>query len=114
MKFNSGFFFCVLLCLILVSLSCSESKNAQLDKKFFDFGVQMAEKDARKECSEKNLSEADCNKSREDNLKEAREVMQNFITEFDETCKKSVLLEDECVEKKQQTLKEMLADSKRL
>jgi hypothetical protein len=113
MKFNSGFFFCVLLCSILVSLSCSESKNAQLDKKFFDFGVQMAEKDAKKECSEKNLSEADCNKFREDKLKEAREGMQEIIKEFDEMCKKSILLEDECVEKKQQVLKELLAESKR-
>jgi Skp family chaperone for outer membrane proteins len=113
MKFNV-FFFCVLLCLTLGSLSCSESKNAQLDKKFFDFGVQMAEKDARKECSEKNLSEADCNKSREDKLKKGREDVQEIIREFDETCKKSISLEDECVEKKQEFLKGIVAESKRL
>jgi hypothetical protein len=113
MKFNSVFFFCVLLCLILVSLSCSESKNAQLDKKFFDFGVQIAEKDAKKECSEKNLSEANCNKLREDKLKEAREGLQEIIKEFDEMCKKSILLEDECVQKKQEMLKVMLAESQK-
>jgi predicted Holliday junction resolvase-like endonuclease len=113
MKFNSVFFFCVLLCLALVSLCCNESKNAQLDKKFFDVGVQMAEKDAKKGCSEKKLSEADCNKFREDKLKEAREVIQEVIKEFDEACKKSIMLEDECVEKKQEMLKGMLAESKK-
>jgi hypothetical protein len=113
MKFNSGFFFCVLLCLTLGSLSCSESKNAQLDRKFLDFGAQVMEIDVKKECSEKNLSEADCNRLRGDKLKFARENMQERMKQFDEMCKKSILLEDECVQKKQEMLKVMLAESKK-
>jgi hypothetical protein len=113
MKFNSVFFFCVLLCLVLGSLSCSESKSAQLDRKFLDMSVQLAEKDAEKECSEKKLSEAACNKLRDVTLKSAREQMQKVITGFDEMCKKSVLLEDECVEKKQELLKVAVAESKK-
>ncbi len=104
MKFSSVFFFCVLLCLALGSLSCSESKNAQLDRKLLDLGAQIAEKDVKKQCSEKNLSEADCNKLRDVKLKSAREETQESINKFDENCKKSIMLEAECVEKKQEML----------
>jgi hypothetical protein len=113
MKFNSVFLLCVLLCLVLVSLSCSESKNSQLDRKFLDMGVQLAEIDVKKECSEKKLSEAACNELRDVTLKSARERMQKVVTGFDEMCKKSVLLDDECLEKKQELLKIVVAESKK-
>jgi hypothetical protein len=113
MKFNSVFFLCVLLCLVFGSLSCSESKNAQFERKLLDVGAQAAEEDVKKECSEKKLSESACNKLRDVKLKFAREVMQKLITDFDEMCEKSILLEDECVEKKQELLKVALAKSKK-
>jgi hypothetical protein len=113
MKFNSVFFFCVLLCLALVSLSCSESKNAQLDRKLLDLGIQMAEHNVKGECSEKNLSEADCNKLRDTEIKSARELVQETIKRVDENCKKSISLEDECVEKKHEQLRLAFAEFKK-
>ncbi len=99
------------LCLSLMSLACSESKNAQLDRKALELGDQLVEIDVKKECSEKKLSEVDCNKAREGKLKEARKAMQDLMTRFDEMCKGTVFLEDECVEKKQEMLKLMVAES---
>jgi hypothetical protein len=110
MKFNSVFFFCVLLCLILVSLSCSESKNAQIDRKFLELGDELSEKDAQRECSGKSLSEADCKELKEEKIKSGRKGNQGFIERFDENCKKSALLEDECLAKKQDLLKRMYTE----
>jgi hypothetical protein len=104
MKFNSVFFFCVLLCLTLGSLSCSESKNAQLDRKLLDVSRQGAERVAKEECSEKNLSETDCAKLREASLSYVRESTREVIKYFDEECKKTSLFEEQCVERKQKLL----------
>jgi predicted Holliday junction resolvase-like endonuclease len=113
MKFNSVFLFCVLLCLVLGSLSCSESKNAELDRKILDMAAQLAENDVKEECSEKKLSEAACNKLRDVRLKSTREDAQEAIRKLDEMCKKSPSLEDECVEKKQEKMKAAFAEAKK-
>jgi hypothetical protein len=94
-----------------VSLSCGKPGNAQLDEKFLDFGVQVGEKAAKKDCSEKNLSEVDCNKVREDKVKRGREMMQEAVTKIDESSKKLALSEDQRVERKQKLLKQMIAES---
>jgi hypothetical protein len=104
MKLSSVFLY-VFLFLALMSLSCSESKNAQLDRKYLELGVQTAEKIATKECSEKNLSVADCSRLRADMLEKWRKMMQENIDSLDKSCKESFLvLEDECVKVKQELL----------
>jgi hypothetical protein len=109
-KFNSVFFFCVLLCLTLGSLSCAESKNAQLDRKLLDLTARVSERITTKHCSEKNLSEADCSEVKARYLKGMSEAVQESINVLNEGCKKSALLEDECVEQKQVLVKEMFAE----
>ncbi len=108
MKFNSVFFFCVLLCLILVSLSCSESKNAQLDRKFLDSGVQAAERIVKRKCSEENLSKTDCAESMEVNVGAMREGIKEQIRRFDEKCKNSTSFEEQCLEQKQEAFQKVI------
>jgi Na+-transporting NADH:ubiquinone oxidoreductase subunit NqrC len=110
MKFNSVFFFCVLLCSILVSLSCSESKNAQLDRKLLDSYSQAAEAIGKRQCSEQNLSETDCAKLKEFLVDYMRKGMKENIRRQDEDCKKSSLFEEQCLERKQQILQRSLQE----
>jgi hypothetical protein len=110
MKFNSVFFFCVLLCSTLGSLSCSESKNAQLDRKFLDSHIQAAEKVAKQQCFEGNLSETDCAQLTEILVGRMREGVKRNIARFDEDCKKSASFEEQCLERKQRALRESLDD----
>jgi hypothetical protein len=108
MKFNSAFFFCVLLCLTLGSLSCAESKNAQLDRKMLDSGVQAAERIAKRHCSEKNLSETACAELIEVNVRHMREGTKEQIRRFDENCKNSASFEEQCLEQKQEALQKII------
>ncbi len=108
MKFNSAFFFCVLLCSTLGSLSCSESKNAQLDRKMLDSGVQVAERIAKRQCSEKNLSESACAESMEVNVRAMREGTKEQIRRFDENCKNSTSFEEQCLEQKQEAFQKVI------
>jgi hypothetical protein len=110
MKFNSAFFFCVLLCLILGSLSCSESKNAQLDRKTLDAYTQAAETIGKRQCSERNLSETDCAELVKFLVGYMRDGMKENIRRLDEDCKKSALFEEQCLEKKQQVLQSSLRE----
>jgi hypothetical protein len=114
MKFNSVFFFCVLLCLILGSLSCSESKNAQLDRKVLDSGVQAAERIVKRKCSEQNLSETACAELMEVNVGAMREGMKEQIRRFDENCKNSTSFEEQCLEQKQEAFQKILNSDARV
>jgi hypothetical protein len=96
--------------MVLACLSCSESKNDQLDRKIMEYTDQLAEGFTKKECSEQKLSVTECNKVRAQAIEIFRTQMQGTIKQLDEACKKSVLLEDECVEKKREVLKRMVSD----
>jgi Uri superfamily endonuclease len=78
-----------------------------------DLSAEVAEQSQNKTCSERHLSEADCNRWKVDNLEEMRKRTQEIINDFDEKCKKSALLEDECVKAKQDWVKKTFAEYKK-
>jgi hypothetical protein len=75
-----------------------------------DYADQWTEGFTKKECSEQKLSVTECDKLRGQAIEMSRTQMQGTIKQLDEACKKSVLLEDECVEKKREVLKRMVSD----
>jgi hypothetical protein len=78
-----------------------------------DYSDQLAEGFVKKECSEQKLSVTECNKVRGQATEVFRTQIQESIKQLDEACKKSVLLEDECVEKKREALKLIVSNGER-
>jgi hypothetical protein len=66
----------------------------------------------KRECSEE-LSATECNNLRAQGIEMSRIQTQESIKRLDEACKKSVLLEDECVEKKREFLKALVSKGER-
>ncbi len=106
MKFNSVFFFCVLLCLILVSLSCA-TKSSQLESKILDQYERRSVDNAISLCNEVGLkiTDAKCESLKDDYAKTGRQKGKEILLEANNTCQEHRLSEDDCNKIKEQMLK---------